>query len=165
MTVQWLATINFADGDGDSKSLSVPFTSADMVDMVDAADDPVQFAQQIAVYLDAMTGGAIRSISLSIKVPLPAVQAIPAPLSDVQELGVFKFRTSNGFLKTISVPTFDESLIIAGTKLIDQLDPIIADFVEMMIEPINLPAGWTLNPVDERGENLIALESALEDFT
>jgi len=164
MTVQWVATYQFRDGDGDSAGLSIPFTSVDLDAIAAPADDPLEFARQLALYIDAITNGAIVSIRLHAVVPLPALQTIPDSLSDVQEMGTFKFRTTNGFLKTLSLPTFDENFIIPGTKNVDKVDVAVADFVEMLIAPINLPGAWTLHPTDARGEHLITLETAIEDF-
>jgi hypothetical protein len=161
----WLATYNFRDGDGDTKTVSIPFRSNDLIAIAEPADDPVQFAQQLAVYLDAITTGAIVSISLTANITLPAVQTVPAALSDVQELGVFKFRTENGFIKTVSVPTFDESLTIPGSNDIDLTELEIGDFVEAMIQPVALPGNWSVFPIDTRGEDIVSLESAYEDFT
>jgi hypothetical protein len=139
-------------------------------DLIDAAnEDPVGYAQAVLAVVDNMIGGQIVSAGLTTAIPLVAgmnLKPAPAPSSDVEERGVFTFQTTNPeVMPVMSVPTFREDLVLAGTNRINREAAEVAAFIEIMTRPEELPADWAIGMVDERGEfDVTGVRSALEKF-
>lgn len=129
-------------------------------------DDVVLFAQQAATRINALIKGAITRISLGYAVDLPAgLTATPDPNSDVEEGARFQFKTENGFYTAMRIPTFDEALLISGTKNVDLTDADVDDFVGSMVDGAPVVAlGGVLSPSDKRDEDIASLEYAREEF-
>lgn len=127
------------------------------------------FAGEIAKLVDGMTTGAITRVGATFNIPLPSgIKTAPQANSDVEEGARFQFRTANGFYSGMRIPTFDESKIVTGTRAVDLTDSDVAAFVTAMTDGIDMTAagfvGVTEEPVDKRGEDLVALEFAREQF-
>src|SRR3972149_1428064 len=87
---------------------------------------------------------------------------VPGTTADVQEKARFVFRTVGGFFKSISLPTFVESLFSAGSKDVDLTDTDVAAFVTAMIAGITVASTETVEPSDVREADITELEAASE---
>lgn len=130
------------------------------------------FAQEVVKLVDAMIGGIVTRVGLAITVPLPSgINIAPNSASDVEEGGFFNFRTAGGYRTSMRIPTFLEALISPGSADIDTSDPDVAAFVSAMITGIDLTAATpvagtgTVTPSDSRGDDIVALTDAKEQFT
>lgn len=131
----------------------------------------VNATEALALLIEPLITGQIVGAGFTLEVPLNGVivGAAANVFADVQEKAVFAFRTANGFLKRISIPTFAETLFTGGGSGhdVDLTDPDVAAFVDAMEDGIDLaPAGGIgLVPVvDTRDEDLVSLESAVQLF-
>lgn len=132
----------------------------------------VNATEALALLIEPLISGQIIAAGFTIEVPLNGVivGAAANVFADVQEKAVFAFRTANGFLKRISIPTFAEVLFNQGGAGhdVDLTDPDVAAFVDAMEDGIDLAAagGIGLVPVvDTRNEDLVSLESAVQYFS
>ena len=126
------------------------------------------FAQQMANLVDNVITGAITRIGVALSFPLPGtLKAAPLANSDVEEGARFGFRTTNGYPTGFRVPTFDEALIASGSKEVNTVDADVAALITAVVAGINLvPVGGTgtVGATDDRGEDIIALNFAKEQF-
>lgn len=129
------------------------------------------FGQEMAKLVDAMINGIITRVGLAVTIPLPAgINIAPNSISDVEEGGYFQFRTAGGYHTSCRIPTFLESLVTLGSSDIDTSDPDVAAFVAAMITGIDLtgatptPGSGTVLPTDSRGDDIVALVDAKEQF-
>lgn len=123
-------------------------------------DIPLAVSAMTALIKPLITGGVLRA---GFKMDVPIVSTLASADSDLQEKALFQFRTENNFLKDISIPTFNEQLMVAGSKLVNRSATAVVNFVNAMED------GFTgglftdsVEPVDSRGEDLTALEEARE---
>jgi hypothetical protein len=130
------------------------------------------FAQEMVKLVDNMIGGIVTRVGLAVTFALPSgINVAPAADSDVEEGGYFSFRTAGGYHTSLRIPTFLESLVAAGSADIDTSDPIVAAFVSAMITGIDLTTATpvagtgTITPADSRGDDIVALTDAKEQFT
>lgn len=130
------------------------------------------FAQEMVKLVDAMINGIVTRVGIAITIPLPSgINVAANSVSDVEEGGFFNFRTAGGYRTSLRVPTFLESLISAGSADVDTSDPDVAAFVSAMITGIDLTAATpvagsgTVTPTDSRGDDIVALTDAKEQFT
>lgn len=129
------------------------------------------FAQEMVKLIDAQITGIITRVGLAVTFALPSgINVSPNSISDVEEGGYFNFRTAGGYRTSMRVPTFNESLISPGSSDIDTSDPDVAAFVSAMISGIDLTAATpvagtgTVTPTDSRGDDVVALVDAKEQF-
>jgi len=161
----WQLSITMRDDKDKRASVQLYLPFSDLTTITDAAQSPVEFAQQFATYLNAVTTGVIESISLSLRVDLPAgLRTVPDASSDVEEGALFIYRTANGFTTRQRIPTFDESLIQPGTREVDRTALVVADLIEMMTIPSDLPGNWGIAPSDSRGDDITAVTETREQF-
>lgn len=130
------------------------------------------FGQEIAKLADALINGIITRIGIAIMIPLPTgINVAPNSVSDVEEGAAFNFRTAGGYRTSLRIPTLLESLVSPGSSDIDTSDPDVAAFVSAMISGIDLTAATpvagtgTVTPTDSRGDDIVALTDAKEQFT
>lgn len=130
--------------------------------------DVTLFAQQFAPLVEALITGAIVRVGVALTVPLPAgLRANPLSGSDVEEGGRFQFKTDGGFYTSSRVPTFDESLITAGTAEIDTAAGAVASFIASVTAGIDLTGvggSGIIEPTDTRDDDIASLEFAREQF-
>lgn len=130
------------------------------------AADAELFAQQLALLIDPLITGAITRVGISKSVPLPGgLTAAAAANSDVEEGARFQFRTVNGFYSAMRLATFDEANIQAGSRAVDLT--AAAAFTTAMVDGIDITGvggSGTIQPCDQRDEDLTALEFAREQF-
>jgi len=154
-------SINFVvqdeKGSKSTISINIPSDTA----LVDAAE----FAGEVAEDLDAVMTGQITGISMSYPVAVPGTcKASPAAGSDVEEGALFLWTTDGGFATRFRVPTIDEDLIVAGSRLIDQTDGAIIALVGTMEDGQVMTSTETVEPCDYREDDIVALDTAYESF-
>lgn len=159
--------LSFQDAKGETSTTMVNIPTSGMT-----IANMTIFAQELVKLVDAMIGGIVTRVGLAITVPLPSgINVAPSSTSDVEEGGYFNFRTAGGYRTSLRIPTFLESLISAGSADIDTSDPDVAAFVSAMITGIDLTAATpvagtgTITPTDSRGDDVVALVDAKEQFT
>ncbi len=127
------------------------------------AQDAVDFIGLLIDEIDPIIVGGIVRAGVTLACDIAGHGTIGA-LADVQEKGEFTFNTLNLFLAAVGLPSFDESLIVASSDTIDLTDGDVVDFVDAMIDGIEVPSTNTVVPCDSRGETLVSVKSALERF-
>lgn len=146
---------------------AVSTTELDLPTSITLANATI-FAQQLALLIDPIISGAITRIGIAVSVALPGgLTASPASGSDVEEGAIFQFITANNFRKSMRIPTFLESHILAGTQNVDLADTDVDAFVDAVTSGILLTGAGgtgTPTPVDKRAEDLTALDFAHESF-
>lgn len=158
----YTATYSIVDAKGARSTTSVNFRDEDDYErVVDAAGD-------MAVLINDLISGQIVGISLTRTVDVPgAVRSAPVTNSDVEEGARFQFRTTNGFDTSLRLPTFLESKIATNSKAVNLTDTQVAAFITAMTEGIVTNVGGTnvtLDPTDSRGEDIVSLSFAREQF-
>lgn len=129
-------------------------------------DNMIEFAQDMIEIIDAMTRGAIISVTLGIGIDISALSLTSTPFADadVEEKGQFQFQTAGGFYTTVNIPTFNEDNVLAGTDAIDQTDVDVSPFIVAMTDGIELTDMSTVEPCDSREDDIVALVYARERF-
>lgn len=127
------------------------------------AQDAVDFAGLLINEIDPLVVGGIVSGGVTLAADIAGHGAI-GPTADVQEKGEFSFNTLNNFIFTVGVPTFDESLVVLGSGVIDAAQADVLDFLNAMTVGLAVPSTNLVVPTDSRGEDLVSLKSALERF-
>jgi len=119
------------------------------------------FAQTVAALIDALISGIITHIGLCYQVALPGgLSTTPNAFSDVEEGAVFSFNTAAGVPTKFRLPTFNETAILSGTKVVDIADPDVAALITAMVT-----GSGGVAPVDSRDSDVTALRYAREMFT
>ena len=78
------------------------------------------YAQAFASALDDVIGGKIESVDICIGIALPGgLKADPAANTDIEEGAVFVYEDADGRVFRQRLPTFLESLILTGTRQVD----------------------------------------------
>lgn len=128
--------------------------------------DVLLMSAALVPLIDALIAGAIRRVGIVFDYTVVGgIKLSPLAGSDVEEGARFQFRTENNFFTHLRLPTFLESLIVAGTREVDLTDADVAAFVDAMVDGIDLPdAAPIVEPSDSRGEDIVALTSAQEQF-
>lgn len=104
------------------------------------------------------------SATFSISLSGLSLKAAATAVADVFQKGYFSFNSSaTGFRKRLRIPTFDEAKVGLGSDNIDTLDAAVAAFNTAMTNGI-VVAGGTVQPVTERGHDLVSLNEAREVF-
>lgn len=152
MAISVVFTVSDAKGDQSTFSVPIPSTVA----IADIAD----FANGLAALIEPLCNGALRDLHFAIPVTFTP-WAAAASISDIQEKARFAFRTTNSFLKHLSIPTAVESIFAAGSRDVDLANTDVAAFVTAMVDGITINT-HDVEPCDVRGEDLTELESASE---
>ncbi len=128
------------------------------------AVDAIDFAGLLVNEIDPLILGGIVSAGVTINADISGHGNIGST-SNVQEKGEFTFNTVNGFLHSIGLPTFDETLVVAASRNINVGQVDVVDFVNAITVGLAVPSTNLITPVDSRGEALTTtLKSALERF-
>lgn len=156
----WTASYTIEDAKGLTSTVEVNF------DQAATFDNARRAAQRVGQLINAITRGAIRKINIAYNVPLPTgLRAEPEANSDVEEGARFQFRTENGFYSGMRLPTFNEALLVANSTEVDVTIEAVRNFVEALRDSVNLVDPVAVIPcVDKRGEDLVALTFAREQF-
>lgn len=131
----------------------------------------VQFAQELATRADVVTGGVIRSISMSQDVALPSgLKAAAQTNSDVEEGALFLYNVAGGYRTRTRIPTFLESLVASNSRQVNVGNTDVAALINLMTNgglyavSAQSAGNVAVLPSDGRGADIIGLLSALEQF-
>lgn len=160
----WAVTYVIRDEKGKQSTFSVNVPSSLTAEQVSA------FAVSFAALVDAVIRGKIVSVGISLSINLSAdfVGDAAEALGDVEEKGYFQFVTDNGFYTAMNIPTFDETLVTAGTNQINTTNADVSALLQAIVVGLPVlvgqPSAAVVEPCDTRGENISALSAALEVF-
>lgn len=149
------------DADGDPSTVEIPLQSSTAL---------AQAALAVEVMWDLinpLVTGTLVAAGFKVEASIGTfTNAAANVLSDVQEKAEFAFRTVNGFLKRLNLPTFDETLFAGGgsSKEVDITDSDVLAFTAAMTAGFEASTGNTVTPVDSRNEDLVTLVSAVENW-
>lgn len=123
------------------------------------------FVVSTAAMVDDLITGRIVDAGISLGVALGGgLKQAALAGSDVEEGGYFGFETAGGAMTGFTLPTFDETFILATSDNIDVLDPTVDTFVQRI--RAGQTAGLTnVSPSDNRGDDITELRTAREAFT
>lgn len=123
-------------------------------------------AVALAGMIDPLIKGQIVRVGISIDVQsaLASVKAVPVAGSDVEEGAKFQFKTDGGFYTGVRLATFDEAKIASDSRVVDTADSAVATLTNALVAGITIPTYPLRQFVDKRGEDIVALETALESF-
>lgn len=124
-------------------------------------EDAIDFvAGMIPLVLALVTGGLVHiGIAVDVSNLLSAGDDTAAATSDVEEGARFQFITNEGYDTSLRLPTFDESKIVAGTRLVNQADAAVIAFNLAMLTGIG-----GVVPTDTRGDDITGIAFEREDF-
>lgn len=152
--------LTVADEKGEKSNVNFPCN-------LPTLDDIEPALNALADLVDPLITGGIVSAGVSLAVDLTTVQTIADALSDVQEGARFVFRSVGNFIKSVRLPTFDESLIVGGTSVVDLDDLDVFAFVTAITDGIDLSSVGGTGLVTFQtihAEDLTDLDKATEDW-
>lgn len=166
--------ITVEDAKGFTSTVSFPMQRIDPAESADPLT-PQTYEEAVKNFverLDDIIGGRIVNCSVNLPIDISTVSGLdtmPDTLSDVEELGVFSFRTENGYKTEFKIPTFSENHIAeAGDAVdVDLTDLDVIDFVNIMLQGPDSSAAVTEERkriTDGRGDVLTELSAAYGDF-
>jgi len=119
----------------------------------------------IAPLIKNIITGGISSATLAIDVDLSGIVGIGAadPDSDTEEGALFIWDTDLGNPKRNRIPTFDEALLLSGTREVDMTDLTVIAFNNAILAGV-VSGAATVEFVDSRGEEIATLTDAYESF-
>jgi len=147
-----------ADADGDKSVVDIDFSGA-------FTGDVVGLASNVWAILNPLVNGQLVGASVTLEADITDfVNAAPAAIADVQEKAEFVFKSLDGFLKRITLPTFIETLFTSSGagKVVDTTQTDVAAFITMMEGGVD-DGGVTpveINPTTSHFEDLTGLVSA-----
>ena len=126
----------------------------------------IEFAQDMAVLIDAITNGQIVSVTIGIGVDIGSLglTAAPGSTADVEEKGSFQFRTAGGFFTQVNIPCISDTNVVAGSDALDQTDADILAFRDAMLTGLVLTDTSVVQPCDSREDDIVSLVYARERF-
>lgn len=149
------------DGKSDESPLTINLPSGT------SAADAVAFAQTMWPLVDALINGGNVVAKVIFEVP-GITSSNPIGSSDVQEIAKFVFNTANTIAKkAMGIPTFIESKILPGTKLVDTTDVDVAAFVTAMVDGLDTTGNGgsgVIQPCNLYDFDLTSLRSAVETW-
>jgi len=154
-TIQAYWTI--VDGKGEESTMTIDLAPATTPTNAQA------FAQAMNTVIGDLINGGI--IAYGVRINVPVTGDFANPFADIQEKALFTFRSAGGFIKQVTIPTILEDLFITGTKLIDLTDVDVVQFVDGMVDGLDVSSfGGTgvIQPTTSHGEDLVEIESARE---
>lgn len=159
-----ISLITFSIRD-DKRQLATTSIHVEYPDLIlEERGNPADYAAQYAEFLDDLIEGQIVAINISTSVPLPVgLKSVPNLTSDVEEGATFLWRTANGYTVRQRIPTFSESFVLDG-GIVDRDTDEVSILFEMTVNPIELPADYLVSPCDSRGDDIIDLVRAIENF-
>lgn len=159
----WKISYTIKDEKGATAIMSINLPDVDLITITDLADSPLAFASEFAAVIDPLINGQIVAINANVHVALPAgIKAAPELSSDVEEGATFTWVTADKFTSQMRVPTFRETLI--NGQIVDLTNAAVIEFLEMVTIPEELPADWSIAPTDARGNDIVGLVRAKENF-
>lgn len=147
------------EGSSDLGRVEIPFPSD--ISIASA----LELANAFADLMAPLTYGGIVKAGVSYELDLGIGAHSPTnALADLRDKARFAFRAvgaAGNFAKLMTLPTYDESYTVPGTKSLDLTDPDVDAFVDAMVNGVAVTAG-TIQPVDSREYPITALEYAVE---
>lgn len=123
-----------------------------------------EFASSMATLVDALLSGKLESAEICFGVDISGLSANLETLnSDVEAIGAFQFRTSEGLPVTLNVPALQETLVTAGSDDIDQADLDVAALIAAMEDGL-ATSGGTISPCDVGEVDIVNTDYARERF-
>jgi hypothetical protein len=153
--VQVFGVYTVRDAKGATSTTKINFSPSANIGMATA------WMESGAPLFAAIIKGQIVDIGVGIGLQVSGLPALPDPDSDVEEGARFSFRTVADFITGHRIPTFDESKIVSGTANVDTADTDVAAWVDHMIDGHTVLLD-NIQPTDERGSDINALEKAKE---
>lgn len=163
---QPVLTTVIGDGKGEEASFSLYTETLDDADLTNGARYE-SIADNLLQDLQPIITGHIVNADWSIPVGLDFTPQEADPDSDVEEKVELTFISDNGFIKRVLIPTFNEALLVAGSKLVDLTIQAVIDFVMTVLQGADAIPGVGEDRFDfttNRGEDLHSLIGAEEVF-
>lgn len=160
----WRVNITIKDDKGQRSihSFHLPYT--DLETITEARQNPVAYVEAYALALGDIITGQIERIGLTLTLDIPSgLRPTPDPASDVEEGAKVVFQTVEGTYSTMRVPTFREMFVNPDGSLAAATE--VVAWQELITQPEELPANWSLGPCDNRGADIVAVRRAGESFT
>lgn len=127
--------------------------------------DAVGFAEDMAAIIDNITECRIDRLALSLLVPLPVgLKANPVPTSEVEIGARFGFADAQSFRTSVRIPGFPQAKLVQGSNTVDLTDVDVLAFTNAMRDGLQ-PGAILVEPATNRGDDIVALVSAVESFT
>jgi hypothetical protein len=151
---------NIEDAKGKSASVGINFPQNVDIPLVTG-----DFMRSTAQLIDNFVDGRITGASASIAVNLDGVTLKNAPIlgSDVEEGGLFSFRSVAGAPAIMRLPTFDETFGLETGSAVDLTAPDVDAFVDRIIAG-DTQGATTVRFADAHGNNIAGLKKAEERF-
>lgn len=141
------------DGKGDKTRLEIPI--ADGIDLDSAWAAVSAFAYDFG----QLIMGGIVDAGMTVGGALLDDSVLhPFTESDLQERAAFVFRSTGG-TRRMTIPTFNEAFFVPNSHQVDVTNELVAGFLTAM-----LSGEGAAVPTDIRGDDLIGLMSAVEDW-
>lgn len=146
-----------ADADGDQSVISIPVAFVDTLDGASLAY-AIGYGWPI---INALITGTLVNAGVTIEVDISGfTNAAADVLSDVQEKAEFVYRAVGGFIKRISLPTFDETFFTAGGagKEVDVTQSEVTAFNALMTGGFHeaLVSTQPVTPTTDHAEDLVS---------
>lgn len=162
MAIPFQLFYNISDADGETSRTTLDIDPTNMT----LADIP-GIAQNGWDIINPLITGHLESVGMTINVDTSGfTNAVASVLADVQEGAEFLWKSANGFIKTFTLPTFDEAKFTssgAGSD-VNTADAAVLAFEAQIL------AGLTPNAVDffpvttSHGEDLTTLTKGVQKF-
>lgn len=161
-----LVSLNLTVVDGKGQESTVTLYTTDTFTIVQLGNA----VRAIIPLVRNMITGGITKGTIAIEVDLsglftsfPTI-AVPDDDSDTEEGALFIFNNSGGDPKRNRIPTFDEALVLAGTREVDQEAVAVENFINAILTGVTVAGPATVTFVDSREEDLQFLSDAYESF-
>jgi hypothetical protein len=150
--------ITVADAKGDKSIVEIPIPNDT------ALSDLPEVAQKFGEMVGTLINGEIVNVGVRLEFDISG-WTLPelAETADVQERARFSFRDENGFAKSLTIPCFDETKMVAASKLVDLTDVDVDFFVDTMIQGMELDDEITwVQPCSYHGDDIVSLIAGVE---
>lgn len=160
----WAIIYTIRDEKGKQSTFTVNIPSSFNAAQVSA------FALAFAGLVDAVIKGKVVGIGINLSLNLSGDFAGDSAeaLGDVEEKMYLQFVTENGFYTAMNIPTLDESLVTANSNQINTSDADVVALLQAIVVGLTVlpgdPDETVVTPSDSRGEDITALQTALEVF-
>ena len=162
MAVPFQFFYNVSDADGDTSRVTI---DVDPTGMTLAQIAGV--AQNGWDLINPLVTGHLESVGLTIDIDTTGfTNAVANVLSDVQEGAEFLWKSATGFIKRMTLPTFDETLFTsAGAgKQVDTSDANVLAFEAGMLAGLTPDAVNFFDVVTSHGEDIATLNKGVQKF-
>lgn len=123
------------------------------------------WATAVAPTIANLITGALVEIGVGFTLALPGgLPASPQAISDVEEGARFSYKTALNTVTGFRIPTFNESKMVSGTANVNGSDTDVVDLNTKMVLGHTV-ALETIQPTDERGEDVTAVVSMKDSFS